>query len=441
LLNKFKKRLHLIALYSVGVILFIIGHIKFKVFTYGLEQPPENKAIMTTNNHQRDWDIVLLNTAFLFTWRKWKNIDKLTFAGRDDLFFPAYFAKHTRKNIFFPISFFLFHLNLEPILRYLNGKPIRKLDIRNLSELLVNLEIIIGDKPVAEALIDGWQSKYPYLFKLYKKKAAKGKELKISGCFRHSILKDLKKKATYDEVKPEIRTILRVYINESIKESLNEFSEIIKDGSPLYYSVEGELTHDGLFRTFKAGFARIIENVGNIMLVPLNISYDFMQKGRPSVFLQFGKAVNIAAGIRRQELKKFVEQVVMKLQTATMTSLISLAVIKIAKGYNKCKTDFCELLNEANRILDIYKRSNCFIDQRLNSLKYFEKRLKKAIIWGEKKGLWKSYKHEGELHIKFDIRTLNENKPGPWPDVNYIKYAANQIPESIALEYMGLASE
>lgn len=432
----FMSKLHRIVFYFTVLILFLIGRTKYKIVADGLGTPPESTGIIITNNHQRDCDVVLLTHVFLFSWRKWENIGSFSFTGRDDLFLPGYFPKFYPK-LFVPIGILLFYLNLGPLLNYLNAYPMNKLGVRNLHELLVCIGSTAGDKPVDEVLAKGWEDKYPYLYNLYMKYRKRGKKLLISRCYRYCLLNDLREKASYEDAAEILYTSLKSNSVCAIKKSLNSFSDLLKNGNALYFPVEGELTCNGSFKTFRAGLGRIIEKCENISLLPINITYDFMQKGKTVVFLHFGKAIHIGSDINRYDLKQLVNSHITKLQTATMTSLLNLAITKIVKIEGRHEVSFNELQDITSQILDTYRRHNYYIDARLNSSEFHIYRLRKAIIWGKEMGLWDYFTNQGNLSLNINLEAFNAVRPGPWPDVNYISYAVNQLPQDILSEYLG----
>ena len=80
------------------------------------------------------------------------------------------------------------------------------------------------------------------------------------------------------------------------------------------------------------------------------------------------------------------------------------------------------------------------VDSRLLSRRGLEKSLKRALEWGERKGLW-TLKREGDTPL-VDLKPekVLEEKEGPWPNVNYITYAANHVPRRVYQLYLGKRS-
>jgi hypothetical protein len=427
-------KIHRKFLYGMISLFYLIGRTKYRVRINGLGAPPENTGIITTNNHQRDDDVILLAPAFFYKWRKWKNVESFGFIGRGDLFMPCYFPKFY-PDIWSPLKRILFHVSFGPLLRYYNSYPMHILGTRNLHELLFCIMNAVGDKPLGEVLAVGWKEKYPLLDELNKKAGGK---LQVSGCIRYSALDDLRKCASFDDLSKEYYVPVKNNCVKSIKNSLKDLTVHLDKGNALYFPVEGGLTHDGsLKKNFRAGFGRIVEDCENVSLVPLNITYDFMQKRRCSVFLNFGKATKIRTGTARSELIQNVTDQILSLQTAAMSSLLSLAITKIVNINKKIETSLKELTDMTKQALDIYKKHGHFIDKRLESTRFFIRRLKKAIKWGREKGLWNCIREHGDISLKIDMQVFCTAKPGPWPNINYYSYIMNQLPDYIAGEYMG----
>ena len=131
----------------------------------------------------------------------------------------------------------------------------------------------------------------------------------------------------------------------------------------------------------------------------------------------------------------------MELQTGTMTSFLSLAVYKVWKG-GKSVIEHYELKEAIQEILEIYRSGRHFYDKRLESAKYFAKRFKQALKWGAKKNLWElAITKASQSRAVLNLEKLKEICQGPWPFVNYLTYAVNQIPPSIIRQYLSVEEE
>ncbi len=435
IMSQIRKCLHSILLYAVGSVLWLCGRIRFKVYVSGMGNPPEGPEVIDTNNHQRNWDIVLLAPTYYFFWRKWKYIGRLSWAGRDDLFVSGYFSTRFRR-LFAPIRYLLFHLNIGPILRYFNAKPIRQIGFRNLRNLFNDAMRSSGNIAIENLLAEGWESKFPMIYRLYCRYKSRGSSLTIRDCFKYRLWKDLEKDAFYSDISAEFRDKIKMANISGIKESLDEFANMIKSNHMLYFSVEGELSKDGYFKTFKAGISRIIEKCNAVKLIPINITYDYMKKGRHPVFMRFGEECGIDSHIGNKKLKVLINELVMRLQTGTMTSFVSLAVYRSWKqGMTSIST--ADLSKSVAEALELYRREGYAIDESLLSEKVFNRRLNDAIEWGKSKKIWKV--HKSFLILDTDV-IADKERTGPWPNINFVSYAINQIPPGITYRYMESAT-
>ncbi len=435
-MSMIRKCLHNIFLYAVGLVLWINGRIRFKVCVSGLGDPPEGPEVINTNNHQRNWDIVLLAPTYYFCWRKWKYIDRLSWAGRDDLFVSGYFSTRFRK-LFTPVRYLLFHMNIGSILRYFNAKPIRQIGFRNLRNLFNDAIRALGNVTVEELFAEGWESRFPLIYRSFCRYKSRGMDLTIRDCFKYRLWKDLESAAFYSDISVEFRDKIRMGNISVIKESLDEFARMIKSNHMLYFSVEGELSKDGYFKTFKAGISRIIEKCNAVKLIPVNITYDYMKKGRHPVLMRFGDSCGIDSHIGNKELKLLINDLVMRLHTGTMTSFVSLAVYRSWKqGVTSISAG--ALREYALEALELYRREGYAVDESLLSAKVFEHRFSDAIKWGESNKIWKAFKSYLILNTN---AIADKERIGPWPDVNFISYAINQIPPNLTYLYIESADQ
>ncbi len=438
-MKKLSWLFHRAAMWAVGALLYAAGRLRFRVRILGLGGNPPREGLLITNNHQLDWDIVLLAPAVFFSWRRWKRIDRLSFAASEKLFNPGYIYGRFLDKI--PaVNRFFFYFNVGPAIRYLNARPIRHLRDRTFRAVLSDVLGIAGNLPIHEVMKPGWEKRFPHIARAYFKRARQGKLLSLKDCMKFKMRVDLMKKVSHDELDARFKNLVQRHNVSVIKESLEEFAAMVEKKHPLYFSVEGRLTPDGRFDSIRAGLARILEKCGRATLLPVHITYDYMQGGRYPVYLNFGKPVTVSAGgMGENDLKSMVIDSVDSLYIGTVTSLLALVVKELAQG-GTGRVAWEELLSAVKALADICLECEYTVDSRLLSRRGLEKSLKRALEWGERKGLW-TLKREGDAPlVDLKAEKVLEEKEGPWPNVNYITYAANHVPRRVYQLYLGKRS-
>ena len=209
----------------------------------------------------------------------------------------------------------------------------------------------------------------------------------------------------------------------NINQQLQVFGKILDDGGICMLAPEGQLSPDGRFWPVKSGLYRLVSMTSaDVRVLPVNISYDFMSRGRMKIYMTIGKEICNLHDIGKIELEKRVQSSMGTLAPLTLGQLGSNFILGMAH-------DGIETFEESqlHDILSVQieklKNTDMRMEDRITDAKSLKKRIGGFIRYCVKKGIL-SRLRKGTLRL--NLHAVNDEMSGKFYS-NPVRYSANEL--------------
>ncbi|HEX7008385.1 MAG TPA: 1-acyl-sn-glycerol-3-phosphate acyltransferase [Phycisphaeraceae bacterium] len=303
---------------------WLTGRSLFEVRVRGLEHFTNQPATLLVANHTSDFDTILLLPTLYFAHGGRGPIGRCAFAAGEHLFAPEYLATYVLRRLG-RLRGWLYGVSLARILWALRAYPIPRARRRKLAVHLRSVRELVGDARLADVLAVPVERLLPRVCP----------QARIGDVMRWRYQEALDAEHGFSIFKPALARLLRRRQLRFIDACLGRLSAVLEAGDCLFIAPEGELSPDGSLGEFRAGLCRILERVEReVVILPINITYDWMTDGRPAAFLSLGRQIHCPPHCQRHRLKAQLAAAVASLHTVTLGQLVCQALMGCADGWD-----------------------------------------------------------------------------------------------------------
>ncbi len=344
----------------------IAQHILFDLTVTGLDNFTNSKGTLIVVNHKTDFDIILLGPTMYKAGGK--AAKRIAFVAAERMFLPGYISDYILHGPQW-LRRLVYPANLSAILKAIRAYPIGYLNSRKLKAHLRTTLEIIGDMPIGEVFSRPIEEVIP----------GATANTPISRILRFRYHEALDQDWDFSLFTPTIRHKLRRQHMQETLENLSRFAAVLDDGDPLYIAPEGGLESDGRFDEAKAGLVRLVRMARDAIILPVNITYDFMTIGKQRAFMTIGKEQRDVKDWSRSRLERNVITSVERLGTITFSQLAALGMRRLAKQGDLVHTVALkqEILRQALLLTD----RGYYVDMHTLEPREFARRWKRFIAY------------------------------------------------------------
>ncbi len=345
--------------YNIIGIFFRLG-IKpnFDLQVDGLKNYSESPSSLIVANHKRDLDSVLIATVFYYHEGFLRPSTPISFMGDENLFQPGFLGNWIKgprllKKALQPVS-------LNHILQWLNAYPIGKLDFHSVPvhDALRIIKERDDDYELNEII------KEEALQELFEGSSLGDPEMTISEFFEKEGYP--REKIDSRNFRSQFRKAVKKSKLGAVKNQLSQFVELLNDGAILYITPEGTLSHNGMLGPLKDSLLILIDEADpDVVVVPTNITYDFMKKGKTRIFVNVGEEMTGMEELERRERSSKLRKEILRLTTINLSQVASYWLGEAADaGEEKIKID--EIYELVVRDLNDFEKKGFNMDNRLS---------------------------------------------------------------------------
>ena len=297
----------------------IAQHLLFNLNVIGIEHFTASKGTLVVVNHKTDFDIILLGPTIYKAGSQ--AAKRIAFVAAERMFLPGYVSDYILHGPQW-LRRLVYPANLSAILKAIRAYPIGYMHVRKLKAHLRTALELIGDLPIGEILAKPIEEVIPGAMA----------NTPISRILHFRNHEALDREWDFSLFAPEIRHKLRREHMQETIEALNRFAAILDEGDPLYIAPEGGLETDGKFDEAKAGLIRLVKMAHDAVILPVNITYDFMTIGKQPAFMTIGQELRGVKSWSRSYLEQAVITSVARLGTVTFSQLAAVGVRKLIEN-------------------------------------------------------------------------------------------------------------
>lgn len=396
----------------------------------GMEHYSESPSSLIVANHKRDLDSVLIASVFYYHEGFLNPSTPVSFMGDENLFQPGFLADWIKgprllKKVLQPLS-------LNYVLQCLNAYPIGKLNFHSVPvhEALRIIQEEDDDPELREVIEE------EALKKLLEDTSFGSPYMRISEFFEKEGYPRKKIKSSY--FKSEFRKAVKQTKLGAVKEQLGKFIELLNQGAILYITPEGRLSQDGMLGQLKDSLLILIDEAETeVVVVPTNITYDFLTDGKTKIFVQAGEEMSGLDQLDRKEKSKKLRRRILGLTTINLGQLASYHLVA-AQEAGRDKVGEKELRSQVKDNLEFFKSSDFNVDESLAEPEGVEQRWESFINYCRKRGVLDVEEKKGKggrtLELDSDLGYDRKTAPRGYRR-DPVNYCANEIK---GLEKVGL---
>jgi len=395
----------------------LVGRLAFDLRVRGLENFSNAPTTLIICNHKTDFDIVLLAPTLYRSHRDRGPIAHLAFVAAERMFQPAYFSDYLLPHPAW-LSRLLYPVNLSGVLQALHAYPIPRAHDRKLGAYLREILALKGDLPLEAVFREEPQKALPGV----------PSDARLSEVLAWAYHESLYIDRDFSLFVPHLERELKARHLNEILTSLARFAAILDEGDPVFLAPEGGLSADGSFGEIKAALGRIVQMTAReLVLLPVNLTYDFMTTGRKTAFLTIGQELRDVKGWGRERLESQTERAISMLGTVTLGQLAA-AILQEATSQGRSEVSERELKEQIQReAARLAFKEGYRVDERLLQAGAFERRWRRFVAYCRHKKLlyW-----QGDRVAFEQAWVLSSNREvgtavSPWV------YSANELGEIV----------
>lgn len=216
---------------------------------------------------------------------------------------------------------------------------------------------------------------------------------------------------------------VRTYSLNTVEQQFRVFVRILDEGGICLLAPEGDLSPDGQFWPVKSGLHRLLSMTkADVKILPVNITYDFMSRGRMRVYVTIGEEMEGLKELSKVELERLVWRSIVSLGPVTLGQLGSQYLHqRLDAGYEVVRKN--EIASELFSQVQALKNSRFRLDDRLIVEHSFHKRLHDFIGYCLAKRILR--KVTSSSFIVDRDRVINTADCNHWE--NPVQYSNNEL--------------
>lgn len=426
---RMRRRIHHHHRDGVALIMQAVSQTIYRVEVRGKENFKRAPSTIIACGHKRDSDIpIIIPRLYLFQKPRSRRKDfRLMYvAARDDVLERGFLM------IYFPLLDFLrpliSRLSISHWFQSLQACPVKLPDEQTVNQLLNETLRLEGNLPAEESLDETWRTRLLG-------EAAKQTGLTIKDVILRAPLKDLAQYATPRMFREPLATRIRQRHHATMHAQLRYLIRVLEKGGSLVVLPEGRVTPDGRFCKMRAAVIRLIQQTRvETRLLPLNLTYDFMDTERANVTMIIGPEVTKLKHLTKSELADIIREKVAGLVCVSLSGLVSRALVEaVSQGATQIKLSRFkeEIWAEAHRLRSL----GLALDRQLATRQEFEERFERFLDYAWHKGgfflvgpMFAADSSKGHDWLRLDRLALLREECTKHSD-NPVRYCYNELTE------------
>jgi 1-acyl-sn-glycerol-3-phosphate acyltransferase len=397
----------------LAVAFSLVGHLSFDLQVRGLGNFNNSPSTLIVCNHKTDFDIVLLAPTLYWSHGGRGPIVRLAFVAAERMFQPAYFSQYLLPRPRW-LSRLLYPVNISGALQALRAYSIRHAHDRKLGAHLRAILALKGDLPLEAVFREEPQKVLPGV----------SSDARLSEVLTWVHHEALYMEREFNLFTPHLERELKARHLTEVLSELACFTAILDEGDPVFFAPEGGLSQDGGFGEIKAGLARLVHmSEREVVLLPVNLTYDLMTTGRARAFLTIGEELRGLKSWSRERIETRVERAISQLGTVTLGQLAA-AVLQEAASQGQFELSEEEFKEQVQReAARLALKENYRVDERLLQAEAFERRWCRFAAYCRRRKLlhWQGDK------ISFERSQVLDGAGEPGARVCPWTYSANEL--------------
>lgn len=343
-----------------------------KIELHGLAEFSFAPSAVLACSHKRSSDIPV-TIPWIYLWKKphrLKEFHTVYEVTREDLFEAGFLIN------FFPkldkYRKFLSKINLSWLFEAVQAKPIKTPDEQTANQLLHEVKRLYGNLLASEAL------SLEYCERIFGKKV-NDPSLTLHDAILEAPIEMLQEFVTPEIFNEPIAASMRKRHRETIIKQLRDMSRMLDKGDIIFIHPEGEVTPNGNYGKMKAALSRLVQNSrAEVKLVPINVTYDFMDTQRTKVIVNIGQAIHNANQLSKTELVAAIDKAIPALGCVTLSGLASRTLLKLAEANQELVRRF-QLRDMIWEDLTQLFSTKLLIDNQIVTRQNFEERFNRFL--------------------------------------------------------------
>ncbi len=413
----------------VALIMQVVSKGFYRIEVRGSENFSHIPSTIIACGHKRDSDIpIIIPRLYLFQKpiSRHKHLKAMHVATRDDVLEQGFLI------LYFPMLDFLrpliSRMSISHWFRSLQSCPVKLPDEQTVNQLLNETLRIEGNLNALESLDEPWRNRLLGT-------AANQPGLTIKDVIKKAPLKSLAQYATPRMFREPLANQIRQRHHATMHEQLRYLIRVLEKGGSLIVLPEGRVTPDGRFCKMRAALIRLVQQARvETRLLPVNLTYDFMDTGRSNVTMIIGPEVTMLKHHSKSQLTDIIRGKVAGLVCVSMSGLVSRSLIEaVNQGTTQIKLSQFkqEIWAEAQRL----RLLGLALDRQLATRQEFEERFERFMDYAWHKGgffligpMFAADSTKGHDWIRLDRTALLQEECTKHSD-NPARYSYNELTE------------
>lgn len=354
----------------------------YRVEVRGNQNFTHQPSTIIALGHKRDTDIPVV-IPLLYHFQKPKShgheLRSLYIAARDDVFERGFLT------IYLPmLDFFRPIFSRTSVagrwFKMLQACPVKLPDEQTANQLLNETLRIEGNLDALETVDETWRAK------LLGDELARKPGLTLQDLILKGDLKVLAHYATPRMFTEPLANRIRQRHHATMHEQLRYLIRVLEKGGNLLVLPEGRVSPDGRFSKMRAAVIRLVQQARvETNLLPVNLTYDFMDTMRTNVTVIVGPEIGKLKQLTKSELTNLIREKVAGLTCVTMSGLVSRALVEtVNRGHGQIRLSRLkeQIWGEVQRL----RKLGLALDRQLSTRQEFEERFERFVDWAWHKG-------------------------------------------------------
>jgi 1-acyl-sn-glycerol-3-phosphate acyltransferase len=389
----------------LAITFYVLFYTLYDIRVEGITNFTASGATLITINHKRDLDVPIMSSTLHVRKTLFSNKRRMHFIAREDILQSGFLTAH------FPIFGFagpvIHRINLKPIMIILQAHPISHLIRQRIGPLIRELQLRSPTVFIEEVFTRKGLSTIKTL--LDDQHTDNIEHTTVNDFLGYKFRRLHQQTIDIKSFKTEYARSLRERTLKKVREQIHEIVRILDDGNICMLAPEGQISTDGRFWPVKSGLFRLVSmTTGNVKILPVNTTYDFMTDGRRSIYVSIGNELADIKALKKIELEELVQERIVTLGIVTISQLGSEFLLNMLDN-NDASFDEQECVETISRRVEEIKLLNVNLDKRLHSLDTMKKRIRGFLRYCVNKGILEK---ESDGRFVINIRQTNSLTSG-----------------------------
>jgi len=403
----------------LAICLYLLFHSIYDIKLMGLSNYTASPSTIIAINHKRDLDALIVAPTLHLRKTAFNDKLRMHFIARDDLFYPGYLTAHFP--VFGIMGGIIHRINLAPVMKALRAHPISHLVRNRIGFLMREIIQIKGNLCLKHVVNPSGLDMFANLLGMQNSNSLG--DITVSDFLGYPFCKLHQQTTDTDILQNGLSQTIRNKTLMGINQQLGTFAQILDEGGTCMFAPEGQLSPDGRFGPVKSGLYRLISmTTGNIKVLPVNTTYDFMTQGRMRVYVTIGPEIADLREWNKTELEQQIQKNIVNLGPVTLGQLGSEAILGMLNdGYTTFQEQ--ELVDILSTRIEKLNSVGVRLDKRMVNEKSMRARVRDFLNYCVSKNII-SPSEDGSSYL---VRPIMENDTRGKFHQNPLRYSANEL--------------